>query len=508
MNGGIAACWALVICSGVTLAQEPSAPAPSELVAALERSVADAVAKAEVSVVAIARVRNDAGPADAEQFDLRPGGFPLPRFGDTEPEALRPDFLPNEYGTGVVVEPPAGKTGAYILTANHVLGDVSKNDYYVWSRKRPFKATVLATNPTLDLAMLKIEAVGLKPISLGDAKNLKKGQFVVSLGNPYSIARDGEASSAFGTIANTNRAAPEQVERSSGRVRPETIYHYGNLLQTDIHLRRGTSGGALVNLQGELVGLTTQLVPRLEVAEAGGFAMPVDQAFRHALEKLKAGERAEYGFLGVSPKPLSLDQRQRGKHGALVHQVVVNTPAAEIGLAEDYAQGREYDVITHVDDHQVTDADDLFLQLAKMPAGAKVRLTVERTNRESPDRPRVLQKEVTLAKKYMESRRPAFSTVVDPAWRGLTIDHATAIPNFAERASYIDRAGCVAVLDVTRNSPTWKAGLRPGMFITHVGDKRVNTPRAFHDATNSQAGAVDLRLTEEIGPRRTVRVAP
>jgi serine protease Do len=470
---------------GVSLAraQDPSPPAGGdrEAITALERQVVEVIAAAEPSVVAIARVRKDRREARADLFDVLPGRMANP--------ASQPDFTPQEYATGVVID-PAG----LIVTTYHVLGDIAKNDYFVTLDRTSHTATVLAADPWLDLAVLKIEAEGLKPIRWGDAASLKKGQFVIAMGNPHAIAKDGKASARWGIVANLERTAALPRPRAA---KAETIYHYGSLIEVDAHLERGASGGPLLNLDGEMVGLTTTFVPHPEVAVAGGLVIPVNASFKAALEKLKSGRQAEFGFLGVG---MGNVQEPSGlRRGARVVSVVRGTPAFSAGA-------REGDIITHVDETEVEDANHLIMLLGRMPAEAEVRLTIER-----PDfagRSITVREAITLSKRYMDTLRPAYATVVDPPWRGLTVDFVTAIPEFDLRAGRIDREGCVGVLDVERNSPAWKAGLRPGMFISHVDDQRVTTPAALREAVEDRPGEVSLRLTEVIGKSSTVAVPP
>jgi S1-C subfamily serine protease len=100
-----------------------------------------------------------------------------------------------------------------------------------------------------------------------------------------------------------------------------------------------------------------------------------------------------------------------------------------------------------------------------------------------------------LSKKRIESAREGYAETPLETWRGLRVEYATAAPLFAERCRDLDPAGCVGIIDVTRDSPAWKAGLRPGDFLSHLADKRVTTPREFYDAAGSQTGDVALKLT-------------
>ncbi len=263
------------------------APDAASAAAAVESALVEVIAKAEKSVVAIARVRRPR-PGEMLNLELRPDPFGRPRADPGS--ALQPthaDFIPNDYATGVVVD----RQGR-VLTVYHALGEES--DYYVTAHDRTvYRARVIAADPRSDLAMLAPEAdapprpgaLDLPVITLGDGANLRKGQFVVALGNPFAIARDGQTSASWGIVANLARKAPA-VPGDPETAKP-TIHHFGTLIQTDAKLNLGTSGGPLLNLRGEMVGLTTAIpaVPGYE--EAAGYAMPVDATFRRALEALR-----------------------------------------------------------------------------------------------------------------------------------------------------------------------------------------------------------------------------
>src|SRR5262245_35256420 len=272
-------------------AQEPSALAAA---AAMERLVTDAIERAEKSVVAIARVRHEAPGAE------------LPRTERRDP--FDPAFIPNEFGAGVVID-----AKGLIVTAAHVLGNVREADYYVWISRKPYPAKVKAADPWLDLAVLQIDAVNLKPITFGNARDLKKGQFVIALGNPYAIAKDGQPSASWGIISNLQRQAPAPRTGTRPSETGETLHHWGTPIQTDARLELGSSGGALVNLKGEMVGLTTSLAALYGYERPGGFALPVDDDFRRALDTLKTGRLPDYGFLGVAPATLAADLRRQGR---------------------------------------------------------------------------------------------------------------------------------------------------------------------------------------------------
>jgi len=458
---------------------------------AMEKALVDAVARADKSVVAIARYLNDSPLATN-------GPVRMPSF----PGRRSDEDAPNEFATGVVID-----RQGYILTNYHVLGDPTKNTYKVWVKRRPFQAIsvmtvdeVKAGDPWTDLAVLKIEADDLEPITFGDVENLKKGRIVVALGNPYNIARDGEVSASWGIISNVGRRAPTSPDGFRPDSARETLYHYGGLIQTDAKLNLGTSGGALVNLKGEMIGLITALAAKEGYEKSTGFAIPVDDVFLRTIETLKTGRKAEFGFLGVSPANLHDAMRRGGQHGALVSHVVPGTPASTARLKEN-------DVITHVDGKAVYDRDTLMRELGGQPVGAKIRLTVERGT-ELGRRGRVIQTSVELSKKHIPSSRPAFSQTEDPTWRGMRVDYATALPpNLLTRMLQGQvPLGSLAVIDVAGDSPAWKAGLRPGNLFTHVGDRRVSTPEEFFAAVAEEAGDVGVKIIS--GTPTVITVSP
>ena len=455
----------------------------------LEKTLVDAVAAAEQSVVAIARVRRRLPTTEFPGTDnLR---RLLPRSDGMLSDPTDPDFIPNEYGSGVVID-----SNGLILTNYHVLGDTdqgvqalqNENSYFVTTADRKvYRAQrIKAADAWSDLAVLEVAATGLHPIKFGDASDLKKGQFVIALGNPYAIARDGQASAGWGIISNLSRkAAPApSLPAASGR---ETIHHHGTLIQTDARLRLGTSGGALLNLRGEMIGLTTSLAAVTASDDGAGFAIAVDAGFRRIVETLQAGREVEYGFLGVGPENLPLFERQSGRQGVRVGQLVSATPA-------DQADIRTGDIITHVNGRTIHDADGLMLSVGREPIDRPLRLTVLRDGRE-------LEKRVVLSKKFVWSTRPSIVTERDPMWRGIRVEYPTALADFKDFSDQgvVDRLGCVAIVEVTRDSSAWREGLRTGMFISHVGDGRVATPPQFRTRVAELGqGGVAVRLTSAV----------
>ena len=466
-------------------AQEPSA---LQAALALEKLLQDAIARAEKSVVAIARVRNDAADPAQAAAELIPS---LP--GAIAP--TDPDFIPNDFGAGVVIDP-----GGLIITNYHVVGDPTTSEHYVWTERRPYKAQVIAADPWTDLAVLKIAATGLKRMPLGDGSRVRKGQIVIALGNPHAIARDGEVSASWGIISNLLRRAPRDPDRVNNAGKRDTLHHFGTLIQTDAKLNLGFSGGALINLQGEMVGLTVSYTAAAGYESTAGFAIPVNQAFRRTMETLQRGRKPEFGFLGVELEPIALELRQSGVIGARLTNVIPATPAFRADL-------RAGDVISRINGEPVRNDDDLIRLVSSLPPETEAEFTIIRGNLQN-GRTRSVTKPVLLSKKSVASVRPLFGTAPERSWRGSQVEFVTASPDFRSLAHLIDAGGCVRFSHVERDSPAWRAGLRLGMLATHVQRRRIRTPSDFYEAVNGDDGEVRIRILTTDGTSDVRTISP
>jgi S1-C subfamily serine protease len=457
-------------------AQQPVPKAAAEIsggqaATALQDQLVDAIARGEKSVVAIYRVDGD-DAALSQSVEIVPGQGKFARSTAATPPPGDPDFIPDEYGTGVVVD-----RHGLILTCYHVLGLKSQH-YVATSDRKVYSARIKAADPRSDLAVLQIEASDLIPVTFGNAETLKKGQIVVALGNPYAIARDGQASASWGIIANLARKAGPPLDTSK-------LYHYGTLIQTDAKLNLGTSGGALVNLKGEMVGLTTSLAATPGYEQAAGYAVPVDETFRRVVNTLKEGREVEYGFLGVAPTNLNKLEILQGAHGARITHVEPGSPAEQSNL-------RPGDVVTQVNGQSIFDADELVLDVGRKPVDSHVELTVLRDD---------VKRKIPVELAKFPVRGVKVVTKPAPSWRGMRIDYGTALPRDSDRIATAlpDPGGSVVALEVDKDSPAAAAGLQYGMFITQVGNTPVRTPKEFFDAVAGRTGEVSLRLSTLIG---------
>jgi S1-C subfamily serine protease len=454
--------------------QEARQVAPIDLVSALETVVADAIATAEPSVVAIHRFK---GENPQETLAVR--GKPRPQPGFV-PRGLRPRFARDpeladtisfDFGSGVVV----GDEGQ-ILTAYHVVKGAARLEVRAADRQR-FDAEIIAADPRSDLAVIVpvvdmgVPAPRLRPIPLGDATRLRKGSFLVALGNPFNAAQDGKPSASWGILSNVaRRVEPDHDEMSMG---PRTLAfpNYPTLLQLDSKLNLGMSGGAVVNMKGELVGLTTMASSPAGFDAMAGYAMPLDRIVRRAVETLKQGKEIEYGLLGIVP---------HGNNTNRVERVSPNTPA-------DQGQLQANDEIIGVDEIQITDFDSLILAINSHAPGDEIRLKLRRGDQE-------LTKTIVLAKYPVDG--DMIATARPPAWRGLRVDYLSTISARAPAFPFAEQAGGVVVTEVQEDSAAARAGMKRFQVIRQVEKTPVLTPSQFSRAVADLKGSVTLETDQ------------
>ena len=445
-------CCVFVIASRSSFAQDAQ-------VAAIEASVASAISAAEDSVVAIVRGRQN-----------------------NEAETASTSFVPHEYGTGVVVD-----RSGLILTNYHLLGAVEHSVFGVWHKRRFYPAKIVAADPWTDLAILQADDADLPAIKVqsvtlsespGAPARLKRGQFVVALGNPYSIAQSGNVASAWGTIQNvsSNLAASKND--------PSTVYKLGGLIQTDSRIRLGTSGGPLLNLQGEMIALVTSTKALDGYDSQAACAIAMTSEMLRVIEDLKSGREPAFGFLGIDPDPDAVDVDDHAT-GVRIKRVLLHTPAAVAGLLAG-------DIVTHFNGNSLKGVEDLLFRIAIANTEDRIRLTFIRTD-PILRRRRSVDRDIVLSKRFVATTRPVIATTGQFRWRGMRVDYYTAARH---RSDLLDEAPSesVRVTAVERGSAAWEAGLRVDQLVTAVNGGSVATPAAFEAAVVDAQDAVELEL--------------
>ncbi len=385
-----------------------------------------------------------------------------------------PDHVPESYGSGIVVD-PAG----LILTNAHVVRNATKVYVRLPGGKGSY-ADIHASDPRSDLAVLRLldPPEGLKPLKMAQPGKYRKGQLVLLLANPYAAGfRDGSPTASWGMIANVRRRAP--APRSELEPNRQTLHQYGTLLQLDTRLELGCSGGAVLNLKGELIGMTTALAALTGVETPGGFAVPLDAGMRRVVEVLKLGKEVEYGFLGVGLVP-GEDNR-----GAKISTVEGGTPA-------ERAELHVHDRILSINGTPVHEVDDLFLLLGTCLAGSQARIEVQNALGQ--------KRTVTarLAKYYVPG--PVIAANRPPARFGLRVDYSSI---YTQRVPRIGRQWRnqvvpegVVIREVVPSSPADKALLQVDKVITRVNNVSVTTPARFYEVIAKAGRSVEVTLQD------------
>lgn len=248
-----------------------------------------------------------------------------------------------------------------IVTNEHVLREqYDKITVTLWTGEE-YSAKVVGSDPRTDLAVLKIKAKKLSVVRLGHLRQVRRGQWVLAMGNPCGLAYDGQAAASLGIVSAVGRHIPklDRVDR-----------YYGNMIQTTAPINLGNSGGPLFNLDGEVIAVNA-VVSTAKINDTEhiiAFGIPISKWTRQVLAVLQSGKTIEYGYLGVQLDDLP------GRAGALAAKVLAGTPADKAGVLPE-------DIIVEYDGQRVRNTADLIGMIGMTRPGNKVTLKVERNGR-------------------------------------------------------------------------------------------------------------------------------
>ena len=431
--------------SGLLFSVSMSAAVPTAVNGAPLPSLAPMLEEVTPTVVNIAtegRVRLPSNPLFSDPFFRR--FFNVPDWSvERKTESL---------GSGVIVDAKRG----LVLTNHHVIAKATQ--ITVTSRDgRQLEAELVGADPETDVAVIKIPPEALTAIKIADSNELRVGDFVVAIGNPFGLGQ----TVTSGIVSALSRSGLG-------------IEGYEDFIQTDASINPGNSGGALVNLRGELIGINTAIFSQSGGNIGIGFAIPINLAMQIAEQLLEKG-KVERGFLGVSVQDLNPALIEafdlKGHAGAVITSVIEDSPAAKAGLQTG-------DILVKINDRTVKNAGDVRNRFGLLAVGEVVVLDVLRAGKQLQVKTTVAVAEATDSAPVAYNQRLQGLTVND-----LKIGHP-----------YYGKVDGVLVVDVKRGSPAWRGGLRKGDTITSVNRKKVKNLEEFLMLVKNHQNALLFRI--------------
>jgi serine protease Do len=335
----------------------------------------------------------------------------------------------------------------YVLTNNHVVADADEIIVRLSDRSE-LEAKLIGADPRTDVALLKVEGKGLPTVKLGKSQALKVGEWVLAIGSPFGF----DHSVTAGIVSAKGRSLPNES--------------YVPFIQTDVAINPGNSGGPLFNLDGEVVGINSQIFTRSGGFMGLSFAIPIDVAMDVA-NQLKSDGKVSRGWLGVVIQEVNKDLAESfgldKPAGALVAQVLEGGPAAKGGLQVG-------DVILSLNGQPIIMSADLPHQVGALKPGNQVELEVVREG----ERKHIQLSIGALPEEGEELPMIGDSGVERSSNRlGVSVVELTG-----EQKKALDLRGGVVIKEV-QSGPAALIGLRPGDVITHLNNQAIDTAKTF-----------------------------
>ncbi len=348
----------------------------------------------------------------------------------------RGEVVPDKFlsvGSGVIVNAEKG----YILTNAHVVDDAERVTVTL-SDGRHYTAKNIGADKPSDVALLQIQAKNLTPIVLGNSNNLEVGDVVAAIGNPFGL----------------NQSVTSGIVSALGRS-TLGIENYENFIQIDAPINPGNSGGALVNTQGELVGINTAILAPDRGSIGIGFAIPANMA-KSVMQQLIQYGNVRRGALGIGAQDITPELATAfnlsASKGAVVTQVMPNSPAEKAGLQIG-------DIITTVNGSEIKNANDVVNSIGFIRVDSKASISVLRKN-----------KSLTLSAELMDPKKRAqINAQMDPFLYGVSLKDFTLL------SPIHGNINGVLVASVQDDTNAWHSDLRPGDVITSANQQKITS---------------------------------
>ena len=440
-----------------TLASEPSVD--SKQIASLEALNRERRALVKSILPSVVAVKTSKKIGIRREYGLDPFEF---FFGSRQRQFRNPRdeaLVQNSLGSGVIVT-----NEGHIITNNHVVDQVDEIEVQL-SDGQTKKARVVGADEQVDLAVLKIDNPGVKPLKLADSDTVQPGDFVLAIGNPFGF----------------EETVTEGIISSKGR--PNRSDFFGELLQTDAAINPGNSGGPLINLRGEVIGINTAIASTTGGSQGVGFAIP-SNTVRTALESLLKQGRIIRGYLGIQTRGLQPGESGTDTDGVTVADVLTGSPAAQAGVQPG-------DVIHKFDGHDVKNFPTLRTLVAQTQLNKQVELEILRDGK--PLRVKAQIKEQPIDNQTLGAvprqnqpqpqtpRQPNDQETVDSPLASIHVDELT--PEKARQLDLPQNARGVLVTDVDPDSGV--AELQKGDVIEEINQQPVASVSDYNKIARS-----------------------